>query len=410
MGIHPGFLPQAPFAGGLKEFGPPPPQRPRNTIQHPRELRFPRMSDRPALIWYGVQGEGRGHATRSRIVIDALRAEGCAVRVFTGGDALDLFSGERDLEEIPLLRFHFGAGGGLDHMATVARNLRPLHGILRRSSAAHVNLRRLASRARPDLVVSDFEPLLGRFAARSGIPWISVDHQHVLTDTILPKLGRGLDLELLLLARFTEWLVPAPVRVVSSFHHFPPRPGSRARPVGCFLRRGFAHRPVRDDGHACAYLKEPGMLPSVLRAMAGVPETVFHLWCAGTAPVPENVRLEKPSPETFLEDLATCSWLLSTAGNQLLGEALALGKPVLAIPVPGQTEQALNAAALEASGCGRSTALRSLCPDLIRTFRSGLEGFGTACRNRNRDDAMVDGTAAVLETILPDLLRRTRAA
>jgi hypothetical protein len=368
------------------------------------------MSERPALIWYGVQGEGRGHATRSKVVIDALRAEGCAVRVFTGGDALGLFSGERDLEEIPLLRFHFGAGGRLDLMATAVRNLKPLHGILHRSSPAHERLHRLASQETPDLVISDFEPLLGRFAARSRIPWISVDHQHVLTDTVLPKLGRGLDLELLLLARFSEWLVPAPVRVVSSFHHFPLRPGSRARLVGCFLRDGFAHRPVRDEGHVCAYLKEPGMLPSVLGAMAGVPETAFHLWCAGTATTPENVGLSKPSSEAFLEDLANCSWLLSTAGNQLLGEALALGKPVLAIPVPGQTEQALNAAALEASGCGRSTTLHLLAPDLIRSFQSGLVGFGAACRSRNRDDAMVDGTSIVLKTILPDRFRRTRAA
>jgi len=366
------------------------------------------MSERPALIWYGVQGEGRGHATRSKVVIHALRAEGCAVRVFTGGDALDHFSGEPDLEEIPLLRFHFGAGGRLDLMATAVRNLKPLHGILHRSSPAHERLHRLASREAPDLVVSDFEPLLGRFAARARIPWISVDHQHVLTDTILPKLGRGL--ELLLLSRFAQWLVPAPVRVVSSFHHFPLRPGSQARLVGCFLREGFAGRPVRDQGHVCAYLKEPGMLPSVLEAMAGVPETAFHLWCTGIAPTPENVRLCKPSSETFLEDLANCSWLVTTAGNQLLGEALALGKPVLAIPVPGQTEQALNAAALEASGCGRSMPLHLLGPEQIRSFGVGLDRFGAACRNRNRDEAMVDGTAAVLETILPDLLRRTRAA
>jgi hypothetical protein len=383
-------------------------QHPCNTIEPDGELGFHRMSQRPALIWYGVQGEGRGHATRSKVVIEALRAEGCAVRVFTGGDAMDLFPGERDLEEIPLLRFHFGAGGRLDFMATAARNLKPLRGILRRSSPAHENLRRLASRTPPDLVISDFEPLLGRFATRSNIPWISVDHQHILTDTVLPNLGRGP--ELLLLARLSEWLVPAPVRVVSSFHHFPLRPGSRARLVGCFLRQGFARRPVRDEGHVCAYLKEPGMLAPVLGAMAGMPETAFHLWCAGTAITPENVRLSKPCSETFLDDLATCSWLLTTAGNQLLGEALALGKPVLAIPVPGQTEQALNAAALEASGCGRSTALHLLEPNLIRSFQSGLDGFGAACRRRNRDDAMVDGTSAVLETVLPGFQRRTKAA
>lgn len=364
----------------------------------------------PPQIWYGVQGEGRGHATRSKVLIDALREEGCRVRIFSGGDALDVFGNDPDLEEIPLLRFSFERGGRLHLLATLARNLRPMRELLRDDGETCTRLRQLAARHRPDLVVSDFEPLVGRLATRAKIPWASVDHQHVLTDTILPRLGPMRGLEIALLARCTRWLVPAPVRVVSSFHHFPAKPGSKTVLVGCFLREGLRRTAARDDGHVCVYLKEHSLLEDLLPVLAATPMTRFHVWCRGAAHAPENVSLREPHPEAFLDDLASCSWLLSTAGNQLLGEALALGKPVLAFPVPGQTEQILNAVALGRSGCGRSTELRRLNPGLLGAFSAELAGFHQACRLRSRNESLLEPVDATLEAILPGLRQRRTAA
>ena len=44
--------------------------------------------------------------------------------------------------------------------------------------------------------------------------------------------------------------------------------------------------------------------------------------------------------------------VVSTAGNQLVGEALYLGKPVLVMPERVNFEQAINAHYLEQSGAG----------------------------------------------------------
>lgn len=54
----------------------------------------------------------------------------------------------------------------------------------------------------------------------------------------------------------------------------------------------------------------------------------------------------------FVEDLASCTGLVTTAGNQLIGEAIHLGKPVLAMPEPGNYEQHINAHFIRESGAG----------------------------------------------------------
>jgi len=54
----------------------------------------------------------------------------------------------------------------------------------------------------------------------------------------------------------------------------------------------------------------------------------------------------------FLEKMATCKGLLSTAGFESVCEAMYLGKQVLMVPVKGQYEQACNAIDAQLSGAG----------------------------------------------------------
>jgi UDP:flavonoid glycosyltransferase YjiC (YdhE family) len=66
--------------------------------------------------------------------------------------------------------------------------------------------------------------------------------------------------------------------------------------------------------------------------------------------------------------LATCDALICTAGNQLVGEALFLQKPVLALPEPGNFEQALNGHFLRCSGGGESIPCSQLDAARLRQF------------------------------------------
>ena len=69
----------------------------------------------------------------------------------------------------------------------------------------------------------------------------------------------------------------------------------------------------------------------------------------------------------FLEDLAGCRAVVSTAGNQLVGEALHLRKPMLVMP-EDSVEQRLNAAALAQMGIGMRVRDRDFSAAVIRDF------------------------------------------
>ena len=56
-----------------------------------------------------------------------------------------------------------------------------------------------------------------------------------------------------------------------------------------------------------------------------------------------NVTLKRFSEDGFIEDLASARAVIAGGGFSLMGEAVYLGKPMLAVPLKGQFEQTLNA-------------------------------------------------------------------
>lgn len=69
-------------------------------------------------------------------------------------------------------------------------------------------------------------------------------------------------------------------------------------------------------------------------------------------PLP-NLELNPIHEANFLEAMAQCEGLVSTAGFESICEALFLGKPVLVIPVKGQYEQLCNANEIRLLKIGR---------------------------------------------------------
>ena len=79
-----------------------------------------------------------------------------------------------------------------------------------------------------------------------------------------------------------------------------------------------------------------------------------------------NLRYRPFSEDGFIDDLRTARGVIASGGFTLMGEAVYLHKPMLAVPVGGQFEQMLNARYLEAEGYG-------LCADELT--RTGSAAF-----------------------------------
>ncbi|MBN2593845.1 MAG: hypothetical protein JXA81_10085, partial [Sedimentisphaerales bacterium] len=132
-----------------------------------------------AKIIYAVAGEGFGHSSRSHMIGQRLLDAGHDV-MFVGSRKsllyLTQYFGDR-VREVFGLSFTFD-GERIDKSETLKHNL------LKLPEANRINDELFKEHFEPfdpDLVISDFEPFSAWWAWRKRIPFISIDHEHMLT-------------------------------------------------------------------------------------------------------------------------------------------------------------------------------------------------------------------------------------
>jgi uncharacterized protein (TIGR00661 family) len=288
------------------------------------------------------------------------------------------------------LRFRYGASGGLAPLATASGALAYLRKI--RDTLAFLGEH--VRRERPDLVITDFEPALPRTARREGIPFLSLDHQHFLTVNDLSSLPLGLRAAARAMALVVRAYYQGQVAtVVSSFCAPPLKPGLRqVYQVGPLLRPEIRRTLPRRDGFLLVYLRRGGM-DGVLSALKKLDLDV-RVYGAGERPAEGRLTFRPIGESEFLADMAACEALVTTAGNQVVGEALHLGKPVLALPEPGNFEQAINAHFLRRSGAGDWADPRRLDARGVETFLNALPLYRDQIASAARD-----GTAEAVDLV-----------
>lgn len=324
-------------------------------------------------IAYGVMGYGRGHAMRSAAVLPTLMREH-DICVFASHDAYIALKDSFPCQGLPVIGYQYNDRGRLSAPLTLARNVRLTADLLTAGAETREVWRRLEAFA-PDLVISDSETWTHRFAQRYGIPRISFDHVGIMAfchcDFDPEDWLRGTRDAL-----GYRFFMGEPDRVlVSSFYPAPPRrPGVEV--VGPILRPMVTTANTERGDYLVAYLNKGAhqyttALDTTLRACGervvvyGVPQQ--HV-TAG------NLEFKAPSREGFVQDLAGCKGIISTAGNQLLGEAIFLGKPVLTMS-EDVVEQRLNARAVTNMGVGMRANLNKLSLNDIGGFLERLDEF-----------------------------------
>jgi len=360
-------------------------------------------------IAISVCGEGRGHATRMCTLIERLEADH-DVLVFTSFDAWDLLSRRFAaghprvrVENIPGIVFKY-TDGRLDVMRTIAagldyevRHVGPLVDRMLREIDAFG----------ADLAVTDFEPALPRAAGRLGIPLVSVDHQHFLMAYDLRTLPKALQWHAWCMS-YAVWMYvvePADV-VVSAFFRPPLRRGwEHVVQVGPLLRREIVTAVPHQGDFLLSYLRRHTPF-SAIAALAdcGVPVKVYGL---GEREPLGNASFHAIDERRFVDDLAGCRALVGAAGNQLIGEALQLGKPMLVLPERAHAEQLMNSHFLAGMGCGDFALLEEIGPGRIRDFLDGLDRYARPLADVA---GKVDGTPDVLRVIERRLEITTGAA
>ena len=353
-------------------------------------------------ILYGVPGEGLGHATRSKVVMAYLLAQGHDVRAVSSSRAFQVLDAAFPGRVLEIRGFHLAYKGlSVSKLRTSILILRTAPGDLQRNFRQY---QQLLHDFRPDVVVSDFESFSYFYAKAQGLPVISIDNMQIINRTRLDVVVPPQERSNFQLARNIVRL-----KVPRSRHYFvttfftPPASKARTTLVPPIIRPEILAARPTPGPHILVY-QSATTQHDLVALLQQLPEQEFHVYGFNKEESHGNVQLKAFSEAGFIADLASSRAIITNGGFSLISEAVFLHKPICAVPIPAQFEQWLNAAEVQKLGYGRH--FDAITADNIRAFMGGLPGFTGALASYAQDGnavlfANLDACLAGLEAAVP---------
>ena len=212
------------------------------------------------------------------------------------------------------LQFKERADGTVDAAGTIGNLRRYLRA--RRESLDLIQQMALAER--PDLFITDFEPLVALAAAAAKTACVSLDNQHLFCQPLESFFPLYLKLYGRLAGAFVRWWIKqSEQNIVTAFHRCPA--SQIYRSVNSLVRDRLAALMPSDGEHVLIYCREK-IGRQITQLVAGMPERFVVYGCCEGA-IAENIQYKATSYEGFAADLASCKAVICLAGQQLLGEA-----------------------------------------------------------------------------------------
>jgi uncharacterized protein (TIGR00661 family) len=297
-----------------------------------------------AKILYGVAGEGSGHSTRSKVIIEHLISQGHIVKVVSYDRGYKNLTPFFDVTEVVGLQFVF-KDNKIKPLPTLMENVKKTSRGIRSMN----KIGRIVDEFLPDIVFTDFEPMTVIGANTRKIPLISIDNQHFITGAKInyPRKYAG---EANLAKFVIRSLVPYAKAYLSFTFVEEPVTNSKTFLFPPVLRNEVLAATPREGDFILVYLTS--QFKGLVDILSHIRKR-FVVYGFQKDSQEGNLTFRKASQDGFLRDLADCQGVVANAGFSLISEALYLGKPYLAVPVAGQFEQVLNAYYLEKLGYGK---------------------------------------------------------
>lgn len=352
-------------------------------------------------ILYGVCGIGMGHTYRQLPLLDEL-AKNNRIVLFVYGESKSFYEEHfRHSENVTVLTvsvpFYVGNAQGLDFAETARR--------IAASGIDHeaINLAAMELTqmliGKPDLVISDYEPISAQYAYASGTPLVTIDQQskYLVGDFSQAIAGQTCLDEV---ARLRLFFPAASLRLACSFFTVPRRSGGKSaasekviicppiiKPaiVAMKQRRLQAKQDKSKFGSKTrsilVYISSQRdfvqSYEEVLTVLSTAPEYHFHVFVKELpqhllAVLPINVTLRRHGDPRFLDVLAECQGIVTTGGHTLVSEAMYLGIPAYLIPL-AVYEQQINAHAVGDNNFG--VCAENINQPQLATFLSQLASF-----------------------------------
>lgn len=294
-------------------------------------------------ILYGICGIGNGHFFRQTPVIDYLIEQQHQILFFAYGESYKLLSRYAQNPLVKIVEvsvpYFIGNTQGIDFVTSAKINSSFDHSKnLQALSEAQICL------GKPDLVLSDYEPVSAQYGYAHNVEVVTIDQQSkFLTGSTLSSInGFNCEDEVMRLRMF----FPQAKRLACSFFKVGERNNvTILPPLYRNSIQNIVRKPVKNQ--FIIYLSsQKGFkqsLEDIIEIVSKRPEQ-YHIFTKDiyTGPQFDNITIHAHGSDTFEKLLATTSGVISTAGHNLLGECMYLGIPVYAMPLD-LYEQQLNA-------------------------------------------------------------------
>ncbi|PIN81555.1 hypothetical protein COV11_01740 [Candidatus Woesearchaeota archaeon CG10_big_fil_rev_8_21_14_0_10_30_7] len=341
-------------------------------------------------IIFGIAGEGYGHATRSKPVIEHLKKHD--VKIFTGG------KGESYLSNYPIKRVTsfrlVYKNNSVNTLRSALLNFVKIPGAIYSLAKTIVFFYNF----KPDLVINDFELFTNWAANIFRVPLIHINNGEVFRcgEIETPKKPylsylKALFWSLVINPKKDHGLIP-------SFFHVPVKPGNKL--VFPPLRKEIKNLRSHEGDHILVYQtsKNNNKLLEILRQInKKVIVYGFNKKQIQQYKIFKNIILKNFNENDFFEDLANCKAVITNGGFSLMSESIYLKKPILSCYVRKQFEQEVNSYYLEKNGFGMS--VKELSKEKIDRFLENLTKYKEELRKHKWHDNFFEELGKLLEQI-----------
>jgi uncharacterized protein (TIGR00661 family) len=310
-----------------------------------------------------VQGEGRGHMTQAIALSQKLESWGHTVSAVCIGKSarrqIPTFVHQKISAPIYLFESPNFVTDEKQKSILLWKTITYNLGQINKYQKSLQILDEQVKKYQPDVILNFYDMLGGLYKLLykpSGEYW-TIGHQYLIEHPQFPFAPNQ---------RLAKWLFKlntkltafgASKKLALSFRPFAPASIKNLYILPPLLRREIMDLQTKNNYYFLCYMVNPGYGHEVITFAEANPNVqIVAFWDHksmpdGYNPVP-NLIFHQVNDRLFLEKMASCKGLVSTAGFESICEAMYLGKPVMMVPVAGQYEQACNALDASISGAG----------------------------------------------------------
>ncbi len=322
-------------------------------------------------ILYGVPGEGMGHATRSKVIIDFLLSENHNVCIVSSSRAFKFLDQSFPGRVLEIKGFHFAyKNAQVSKTGTFLLNLKNAAGNLVHNFNKKLQVEKTFT---PELVISDFESFSWFYAKQERLPCISIDNMQVMDRCRLDiEISKDERSNYQLAKGIVQAKVPGCEQYLVSTFFDAEIKKKNTTLVPPVIRQQIIDAKLSEKNHVIMY-QTSSSLQTVQQTLTQLPNEKFIVYGMNRVAVEGNVTYKQFSETGFIEDLASAKAVVANGGFSFISEAVYLKKPIYSFPIANQFEQWMNAAYIHKLGYGRH--FDDLSADNLKAFLYDLPRF-----------------------------------